>query len=69
MTQTHPSSDPRVADLVKAGQVRVALYVPQYSRDSKTGELRGWTVDLVEALGARLGIKGVPVEHPTPPKR
>ena len=27
MTQTQPSSDPRVADLVKAGQVRVALYV------------------------------------------
>ena len=68
MTQTHPSSDPRVADLVKAGQVRVALYVPQYSKDPKTGELRGWTVDLVEALGARLGIKGVPVEHPTPPE-
>src|ERR1700722_8971600 len=64
---TQPSSDPRVADLVKAGQVRVALYVPQYSRDPKTGELRGWTIDLVEALGTRLGIKGVPVQHPTPP--
>ena len=68
MIQTQPSSDPRVADLVKAGQVRVALYVPQYSKDPKTGELRGWTIDLVTALGAWMGIKGVPVEHPTPPE-
>jgi polar amino acid transport system substrate-binding protein len=52
---------------VQAGRVRVALYVPQYTRDSITGELGGWTIDLVSALGARLGVEGVPVEHPTPP--
>jgi polar amino acid transport system substrate-binding protein len=68
MTQTQPSSDRRVADLVKAGQVRVALYVPQYSKDPKTGKLRGWTIDLVAALGDRMGVKGVPIEHPTPPE-
>jgi polar amino acid transport system substrate-binding protein len=68
MSTSNAGSDPRVADLVKAGEVRVALYVPQYSRDPKTGELRGWTIDLVAALGDWLGIKGIPVEHPTPPE-
>ncbi len=68
MTQAKPSTDPRIADIVKKGEVRVALYVPQYSRDPATGELRGWTIDLVAALGAHMGIKGVPVEHPTPPE-
>lgn len=66
MTQTQPSADTRVADLVQAGQVRVALYVPQYTKDPITGELGGWCVDIVSALGAKLGIKGVPVEHPNP---
>jgi polar amino acid transport system substrate-binding protein len=51
---------------VKTGQVRVALYVPQYTKNPVTGELGGWCVDIVHALGAELGIKGVPVEHPNP---
>jgi polar amino acid transport system substrate-binding protein len=59
--------DPRVADLVRAGKVRVALYLPQYSKDTVTGELRGWPIEIVRALGERLGVEGVPVEHPTPP--
>ncbi|MGA8616130.1 MAG: transporter substrate-binding domain-containing protein [Xanthobacteraceae bacterium] len=66
MTDAQPSADLRVADLVQAGQVRVALYVPQYTKDPVTGELGGWCVDIVHALGAKLGIKGVPVEHPNP---
>jgi polar amino acid transport system substrate-binding protein len=68
MTQVQPTNDPRVADLVKKGEIRVALYVPQYTRDPATGQLRGWTIDLIAALGAKMGIKGVPVEHPTPPQ-
>jgi polar amino acid transport system substrate-binding protein len=66
MSETQQSADPRVADLVKVGQVRVALYVPQYTKDPVTGELGGWCVDIVQALGAELGIDGVPVEHPNP---
>jgi polar amino acid transport system substrate-binding protein len=66
MAETQQVSDPRVADLVRAGKVRVALYLPQYSKDSVTGELRGWPIDIVRALGERLGVEGVPVEHPTP---
>ena len=67
MTDARPAIDPRVADLVQAGNVRVALYLPQYTKDPVTGELRGWCVELVRALGERLGVAGVPVGHPTPP--
>jgi polar amino acid transport system substrate-binding protein len=67
MTEAQQSAaDPRVADLVRAGKVSVALYVPQYKKDPATGALSGWPVDLVAALGARLGVQGVPVEHPNP---
>jgi polar amino acid transport system substrate-binding protein len=68
MTIAQQSTDSRVVEIVKSGKVRVALYVPQYRKDPVTGVLSGWTVDLVSALGARLGVEGVPVEHPTPPQ-
>ena len=67
MADAPQAADPRVADLVQAGKVRIALYLPQYTKDPVTGELRGWCIDLVRALGERLGVAGVPVEHPTPP--
>jgi polar amino acid transport system substrate-binding protein len=66
MTQTPQSPDPRMADLVHAGRIRVALYVPQYHKDPVTGALSGWPIDLVAALGERIGVQGVPVEHPNP---
>jgi polar amino acid transport system substrate-binding protein len=46
----------------------VAVYLPQYSKDPLTGELKGWPIELIRALGERLGITGVPVEHATPPQ-
>jgi hypothetical protein len=55
MTQTQPSADTRVADLVQAGQVRVALYVPQYTKDPITGELGGWCVDIVSGRAPQSG--------------
>jgi polar amino acid transport system substrate-binding protein len=67
MVDAPQTTDPRVADLVQAGKVRVALYLPQYTKDPVTGDLRGWCVDLVRAIGKRLGVAGVPVEHLTPP--
>jgi polar amino acid transport system substrate-binding protein len=66
MIAPNADTDPRVADLVKAGEIRVALYVPQYIKDPATGELSGWPIDLIAALAARIGVKGVPVEHPNP---
>ena len=34
-------ADPRVADLVRAGKIRAALFLPQYTEDPATGEIRG----------------------------
>src|SRR5204862_3908198 len=53
--------DARVADLVRAGSVRVGVFPPQCSRNPTTGELSGWPIDLALALGARLGISVRPI--------
>jgi polar amino acid transport system substrate-binding protein len=60
--------DPRVADLVGAGKVRVGLFPPQYSKDPATGELKSVWVEIARALAARIGVQAVLLEHPTPPK-
>lgn len=60
--------DPRVADLVRAGKVRVALFPPQYTKDPVTGELKGVWADVARALASHVGVELVLVEHPTPPR-
>jgi len=60
--------DARVADLVRARKVRIALFPPQYTKDPTTGELRGVWADIARAFAARVGVELVFVEHPTPPK-
>ena len=62
--------DPRVADLVRAGRVRVWLGVVSAlwaTKDPLTGELRGVAMDLARALATRLGVELLPVEYPSPP--
>ncbi len=66
MNETRASADPHIADLQHAGRIRVALYVPQYHKNPVTGALSGWPIELVAALGERIGVEGVPVEHPNP---
>jgi polar amino acid transport system substrate-binding protein len=64
-----PSGDPRVADLVRAGKVRVAigLGTPALAiKNAATGETRGPAVDLGRALAARIGVEFVAVEYPRP---
>lgn len=63
---SHDACDPRIADLVGVGKIRVGLFPPQYARDPATGELGGVLVEIVRALGARLGVEVVLVEQPTP---
>ena len=41
IAEAQQAADPRVADLVRAGKIRVALHLAQYSKDPVTGELRG----------------------------
>lgn len=65
--------DHRVADLVQAGQIRVALFLPQYTNDAATGELYGvgtgfLAIEIARVLATRLGIQVLIVEHPTPPR-
>jgi polar amino acid transport system substrate-binding protein len=62
------TSDSRVADLVRAGEVRIGLFPPQYTKDPVTGELKGVYVEVWRAFAARMGVKAVLVEFPTPPK-
>jgi polar amino acid transport system substrate-binding protein len=66
-------ADARVADLVEAGRIRLALFLPQYVKDSGIGELRGMgtgfiALELTRALAARLAIKMQVIEEPTPPR-
>jgi polar amino acid transport system substrate-binding protein len=59
--------DPRIADLVQAGKVRVGLFSTQYTKDPVTGELRSVRVEIARALAARIGVPAVLLEHRTPP--
>ena len=64
------TSDSRVADLVRAGKLRVGVGVvaPHWAvKDPQTGELRGVAVDVARALARRIGIELVAVEYPSPP--
>jgi len=63
------STDPRVADLVRAGKLRVGLGLgtPLMAiKDPTTGEVRGQGLDLARALAARIGIELQPVYYPRP---
>jgi polar amino acid transport system substrate-binding protein len=64
--------DPRVADLVRAGKIRVGLHLPQFITDPATGEIHGnGTGAVIEqvahALAERLGVGLELVGHPSPP--
>ena len=63
--------DPRVADLIRAGKLRVALFLPAYVKDPVTGEIRGRgtgtiTVQIAQTLAARLGVEVQLLGYPTP---
>lgn len=63
------TSDPRVADLVRTGRLRVGIGLANLGsaiKDPATGELRGIASDLARALAARIGIALQPVEYPRP---
>jgi polar amino acid transport system substrate-binding protein len=68
VTEAQQVADPRVVDLVKAGKVRVGLFVPQFTKDAATGELSGVWAESARALAARIGVQLVLLDHPTPPE-
>ena len=64
-----PSNDPRVADIVRAGKLRVGLGFGSPSgamKNPATGELSGPNVALGRAIAARIGVDFVAVEYPRP---
>jgi polar amino acid transport system substrate-binding protein len=68
-----PAADPRVADLVRAGKIRLGVFLPQYDKDPATGAIRGVgtgfvAAELVRALAARLGVEMQILGYPTPLK-
>ncbi len=70
--QAQQAPDLRVAGLVRAGKVRAALFLPLYSKDPVTGELRGIgagavSVEITRALAARLGVEFDLLGYLTPP--
>jgi polar amino acid transport system substrate-binding protein len=65
--------DPRVADLVQAGKIRVGVHSIMYTNDPQTGALKPAStgiilLDIARTLGARMGVEVVPVGFPTVPE-
>jgi polar amino acid transport system substrate-binding protein len=64
------TTDPRIADLVRAGKLRAGMGVvaPHWAvKNAQTGELQGVAVDIARNLAGRIGIELVVVEYPSPP--
>ena len=71
IAEAQPSTDPRVAELVRAGKIRLALFLPQYTKNPATGEIRGngpgvVAVEIGRALAERLRVEVLLVGYPTP---
>jgi len=67
--QAEQASDPRVADLVQSGKLRVALGLgsPVLAiKDPKSGEVRGPALDIARALATKIGVQLEAVEYPRP---
>jgi polar amino acid transport system substrate-binding protein len=66
--ETKSSADPRIEDLVHAGQIRIGVFPSfQYSTNSVTGEKRGLALAIAHALSERLGLGEVrAIEYATP---
>jgi polar amino acid transport system substrate-binding protein len=73
LAEAQQPPDPRVADLAQAGKIRVGLHSVMFTKDPRTGELKGASVgiillDIARVLGARIGVEIVPIGHPTIPE-
>lgn len=67
--QAQQAPDPRVADLVQSGKLRVALGLgsPVLAiKDPKSGQVSGPALDLARVLATKIGAQLEPVEYPRP---
>jgi polar amino acid transport system substrate-binding protein len=65
------TAEPRVTNLVQAGEIRLALFLPQYRKDLASGEPRGIgmgfvAIEIARLVAARLHIRFRPIELLTP---
>jgi polar amino acid transport system substrate-binding protein len=65
--EAQQATDPRVADLVRAGKLRVGLFLPQYGKGPSGLSTTVW-VEAARAYAARVGIPLAIVELATPPE-
>ena len=73
LAEAQPVADPRVADLVQAGKIRVGMHSIMYTNDPRTGQLKAAStgiilLDIARALGKQIGVEVLPVGHPTVPE-
>jgi len=61
------TTDPRVADLVRAGKLRVGLFLPQYIKGPDGLRTTVW-IETARAYATRVGVPLAIVEHATPPE-
>jgi polar amino acid transport system substrate-binding protein len=61
------TTDPRVADLVRAGKLRVGLFLPQYGKSPDGLKTTAW-VETARAFAAHVGVPLAILEHATPPE-
>jgi polar amino acid transport system substrate-binding protein len=69
IAEAQRGSDPRVADIVLTGKLRVGIGLANLVsgvKDPATGELKGLAVDLGRALAARIKVEFQPIEYPRP---
>jgi polar amino acid transport system substrate-binding protein len=66
--EAQQAPDPRVADIARAGKARAALFPPQFTKNTLTGQIQGdvHLVETAQALAARIGVELVLVDYPTP---
>ena len=66
-TEGQHTSDPRVADIIEVGKLRVALGLGSpvlAMKNPTTGEVQGPALDLGRELAAKIGVSLQPVEYP-----
>ena len=71
-SEAQQAADPRVADIVGAGKIRVGMHLPQFTKDPKTGAIHGHgtgtvIVQIAQALADQLRVKLELVGNPSPP--
>jgi polar amino acid transport system substrate-binding protein len=71
-TAAPAQGDPRIADIVHAGKIRVGLHLPQFAKDPVTGQIHGSGTGAViepiaQALADRIGVKLELIGHKSPP--